>query len=64
MKEKKGFVIALLLSLVGAVVGVLGFVLYRFFPKMKEFCGGMMEKCRSSKDMEKCCPPKKKKKKK
>jgi hypothetical protein len=49
-----------IIAAVGALLSVLGFVFYKFFPKMKECCQGSTEECCGSKMKEKCCPPKKK----
>ena len=49
MEDKKRF--GMIVAAAGAAVGLLGLVFYKLFPKMKECCGDMMEKC---------CPPKKK----
>ena len=47
-KKRSGVIIAA----VGAVVSLLALICYKLFPKMKECCCGMGEKC---------CPPEKKK---
>lgn len=58
-KKRFGFGFGLIAAAIGTILSLGGLVFYKLFPKMKEGCQGMMDKCCSPDKTKECCPSEK-----